>query len=445
MIYILDLFNYLKYTEYKFNFKIFFVSTVFLFIFLLIRKTDIFYFDAYEYWELSKNFHETATIINYPLNIRGYLLPLIFSIFSQLNKNIHSNILFYLFQAILSSTIFLFFIPYFVKTFFNTLKLNLFFVFNTYIIFLFFWWRYLLSPLSDIPALLFFFSSIFFIKKSSKYLLLSGFFIYAAINIRPSYIFCLPLIIIYIFYIKRNNLEIKNIFSFILGFIILAIPELLINIFLKKTFSILPSSNFAYEGVSLGIWQLKVGIYTLRYETFVNIMLRNCYGVFQKNPLIQDPDSIIINSISEYFIYIFSNLKKFILSVISHCFSIVTPLSNSPYISDPMDLKIFPYVSALIWSISLSGIWNLKSHIKALRIVQIFGIILLTSPSYLSLFVGIESRFSITFHIAAYLLFAYLISINYKWYKEFLFYAILTLIIISFTLIMNKNLTSCLR
>ena len=442
MIYIVELINYLKFTEYKFNLKLFFVSTTFFLIFILFKKTDIFYCDAYIYWELSKSFHSSLSISNYPLNIRGYLLPFIFSIFSLAQNKLNSNVFFYFFQASLVSIIFLYIVPNFLKYIFNKLKINLLFILSTYLIFLIFWWRYLLFPLSDIPGLLCFYLSIIFVRKSSAYLFLSGIFLYSAINIRPSFLICLPIFIFYIIYIK--NVSIKNMLFLILGFIILSIPELIINISQKKSYSIFPNSNFGFGGSSLGIWQLKVGIFILRYETFVNNLIRTCNGVYQKNPFVKQPNYVFISSISDYFIYIFTNYKVFIISVFSHCVSMVTPLSNSPYILEPLDLKIFPYLSSIVWSISLSGFWKLRSLVKKISLEKIICLILLISPSILGLFIGIETRFSISLYIIIYLLFVYLMQEGYKWYKDIVFYIILITIIFSHILIMNENFATCI-
>lgn len=236
------------------------------------------------------------SFFNFDDKLHGYSLGFISLIFSKTASllNISVSIIVMGFLVILFTAITSWLIPGIVKSVVpntNTYILSI----ATALFMVLFWRGYLQYFLSDIPALVCFLIAVYLLLKPLNKIRTIGIslFGYLAINMRMAYIIGFGLIvIIYFINLYLSNREITNskiklkkyIYSFLLlllGFIVVALPQLIINKNVSNKISIFPNSEFARPSyaTSLGeikvgssalkIFQLSVGLGIQKYETRV--------------------------------------------------------------------------------------------------------------------------------------------------------------------------------
>ncbi|MHC8328122.1 hypothetical protein [Pseudomonas sp. LB1P83] len=254
--------------------RLFSFFTVFLLSLMLHRIMDIsFYpFDSSLYWSLSS----PSVIVNFPEVARGYFYPLLLVPVHALADVAGDNgrIVF----QFASSAVYAYLLTgpianFFLKTFGGTLSFARRTVFALLTIAVF--PGLFLFPLSDLPALLVLIIGVALATRvNSQYwwcwLFLSGAAVSAAYNIRTIYLFAaMALFVVVLFVFMQGipwRLRAFGMLAFLLGALIVATPQMLINKRIHGTAT--PLVIAMVKGKPLMAQQLYWGMVVQRYETY---------------------------------------------------------------------------------------------------------------------------------------------------------------------------------
>jgi len=264
----------------------FILGFIILFVFSLISNIKTYYYDASGYWQLGHTFISSKgfSFLNYPKTDRGYFFPFILSISSKIGRMLFSNerIGYMLCASLFVSFVFTIALPViFIK---NKDKNYIIQSLVPIIIFLLFWQDLLIYPLSDILPLGFVVIAcaiafkiiiceksrfklrwLFYIVCAFIMPLIIGILLYGAYNTRTIYLFVVPVFLISFIFLNRKKgiiFLIIALIAFALGFLIPAIPQMMLNYRDYKSFSPLVISGL-FTGM-LG-W----GTLYQRYDTYV--------------------------------------------------------------------------------------------------------------------------------------------------------------------------------
>ncbi|KJZ56965.1 hypothetical protein [Pseudomonas fluorescens] len=265
----MDLLGSLQHRQRFFSF-----CTVFVLSLVLHRIVDVsFYpFDSSLYWSLSS----PSIIINFPEVARGYFYPLVLVPVHALADLVGDNgrIVF----QFASSAVYAYLLTgpvtnFFLRTFGGKLSFARRTTFALLTIALF--PGLFLFPLSDLPALLVLIIGVALASRAnSKYwlcwLFLSGAAVSAAYNIRTIYLFAaMALFFVVLFVFMRDKswrLRTIGMLAFVLGALIVATPQMLINKRIHGTAT--PLVIAMVKGKPLMAQQLYWGVVVQRYETY---------------------------------------------------------------------------------------------------------------------------------------------------------------------------------
>lgn len=423
------------------------IANLFFIIFVISSNQTVFFADSNQYWEFGKDIisADGFNLTGYDASLRSYLFPLFLGLVNFLADILHINPIYtiqvaqgFLFILVLVKFLPKFYLKLFVQNGSKKILQNINSIQIAVILLLFFvFWRgYLLFPLSDFPSALLFLASLYYLidiekeekKKRIKNIILSGVCLGAAAIIRPIYEYAGYLIFIYIFYLKFfKKLEI-TISGFIMGFIIPLLPQLYINYKLYDKFN--PFSN----SDQLLIFQLKIGLQIQKFQAF--------FGAAQIyiNPAYKYIDASTIVDIPSYIKFTFNNFAFSTLTYLKKLFNVFDMNSSEPYIMNA-GIKSFLFLSALNFTVLFLAICQLlKSRLNNARKFFIFLIIL---PVLLSCTGAVELRFSLTFTILLYSIFAFGVTANYKNFLNYKMFAIFVLFILSTTALSYSTIITC--
>lgn len=265
----MDLLSSLQHRQRLFSF-----FAVFLLSLVLHRIMDIsFYpFDSSLYWSLSA----PSVIFNFPEVARGYFYPLVLVPVHALADMVGENgrIIF----QVTSSAVYAYLLTgpianFFLKTFGGTLSFarRTAFALLTIAVFpgLF------LFPLSDLPALLVLVIAVALATRANSqygwcWLFMSGAAVSAAYNIRTIYLFAaIALFFVVLFVFMREKpwpSRVLGMIAFVLGALIIATPQMMINKRIHGTAT--PLVIAMVKGKPLMAQQLYWGVVVQRYETY---------------------------------------------------------------------------------------------------------------------------------------------------------------------------------
>lgn len=385
-------------------------SMYFFYTIYYIGEYKGFYFDADDYWRISYLFYENGTFKphNYGIPLRGYTFPMILSFLRLLNELSISikddQILNILFSSLYTSLLSSYFLPSLIEKLFET-KIDIKKILSFNIIFLIFWGKYLLFPLTDVIVCLFVVISLFFsLSNRLIFVLLSGVSAGIFFNIRPVYMFSLLLFLGYIYVYHRKKIK-----SILIGFIIILIPQTAYNYYGMNIMSPLVQTNTSLYKDGLYMFQLTHGLRYQRYETNIDTISYPSYGVFFKSPYYNDFKDTEINSIKDYIQVAMSKPIPFIVSNTLHIFNGMDLWYNTPYLNDVKDrfqiLSILNYTIIFLFCIISYHI--LKKHRSAFSIHHGLLLCIWLSPVVLAVPTCIEPRFFIGFHILMYTVICY--------------------------------------
>ena len=244
-------------------------------LYLHHRAGVTFQYDALNYWRLS----EFQNLLSYPKSIRGYFYPLMLSPVRVLTTLIpeSSLITFRIISSLVFSYLLTITIPdFFVNIFGGVISLIRRIAFSLLVATIF--PGLLLFPLSDLPAFILLLASVSFAlraRSSSTFWLLffSGMFASASYNVRTIYLFSFLLLIVIIpFFLLSNKpwlTRFTGLMVFLLGSLLVAAPQVLINIKTHGKATPFVQASDASGNNPLLAAQLRWGIMIQRYETSV--------------------------------------------------------------------------------------------------------------------------------------------------------------------------------
>ena len=234
-----------------------------------------FQYDALNYWRLG----EFQNLFSYPKSIRGYFYPLMLSPVKELTNLLPESGL--IAFRVISSLVFAYLLTitvpdFFVNIFGGTVSLIRRIAFSLLVATIF--PGLLLFPLSDLPAFILLLAASSFalrarISGTFSLLFLSGMLASASYNIRTIYLFSfLWLIVIIPLFLLSNKpwlTRFAGLIVFLLGSLLVAAPQVLINIKTHGKATPLVQASDASGNNSLLAAQLRWGIMIQRYETSV--------------------------------------------------------------------------------------------------------------------------------------------------------------------------------
>lgn len=241
--------------------------------------------DSGYYWSVADSVWDgwKLLVLNYPETFRGYFFPLVVSVFKKLFHGVWG---WRILSTLMSAGEFALILPYLFDNDLSTLEKKLRPVLS-YGVFLFMWGYFLQFPLSDFPAMLFCSGGIALLKsvehKKSRFFVLigslfAGVLFYASYNTRSVYLYAIILFLL--FYIGRLRRKILcNLIAILVGVILLAIPQSMINHQYVDSYSPrVYSEQMNGYASNLQMQQIYWGIEMPRFEGYIDPELTGgCY------------------------------------------------------------------------------------------------------------------------------------------------------------------------
>lgn len=392
----------------------------FAFIVVMYAKRTEFYYDALRYWQLADSFwnDEMFSLRNYPIHIRGTILPLFLSLLRYVGETIAQNeyigfrVGYTGVLVLLVSVLY----PYALGVNIGSKRWAIGSVFSLGL-FLFFWKDTVLCPLSDMIALALYMSVLctFMILEKNRvgdkiYSLICGLFtgilVYWTYNVRTVYM--IPLGVILVLFctralIKKNVNRILSSFLAFIGIILGSVPEMIANFYRYGIAS--PLVNTAIDGKdNLFVAQLAWGLSYSRYETFIgNVEQYPTASVLFSNQVgKQIAEQYPMDSIKEYMLCVFSNFLETIGIYFEHFVSGITLFWNELYITNiQVNTTVFLTNCILFLLAGLAFLLtrfnrNTKDYLKFCEV----GLIVF--PALIALPGAVEARFFLSIYVLVY-------------------------------------------
>ena len=313
-----------------------------------------------------------------PNAFRGYFLPLFYSALRIISTNFLNNefFLFNIFISLEMALIYTVCLPYIFNICVKETKITCG-ICISYMVLLYFWNGFLITPLSDLPALFFMFISICLMKYMTLHKItwipftglsfLVGAFSYLAYNTRSIYLY--GVIAQLIWFVLHKILDRAKLAVFFLAFVVsvavFGSPQASINQAhgQKPTVQVL-TSLYTADGVPLEKMQVLWGLGLDRYETYVGDSEQFSQAAVRfENPV--GNELVRREQISEESFSYFDILKLFLkypvemISIYtSHLISYLTPCYSRTYISNIYTNKTLRVVvSSLIWIIGALAVF----------------------------------------------------------------------------------------
>lgn len=241
-----------------------------------LLKTDAFYHDSATYWYSNATFFKNGSFnfTNYDVSYRGYFFPLFLMPAHALSKILggYDFLLYNLFAAVGHSFFIVVILPLLIKeTFYKEIKLYMIIAF--YAMIMFFYYGYIVFPLTDLWAIYFFCSAILIVK-TQKFGLwgvaFAGVILGLTCNTRPIYLCLVPLFIIYTLLQNSSaNRRVAVFLILIFGVYLAWLPQVIINKANYNTYSPLIQTHLTF-GDGLYFTQLNLGFIVEKYESDVS-------------------------------------------------------------------------------------------------------------------------------------------------------------------------------
>ncbi len=391
----------------------------------IILNIDSYHYDSCYYTSIGDSvFSNGFNLLLYPETYRGCMLPLIISLMKTVFGEIWGwRILSSLMVSVMMGML----LPYIMNYIVESIK-DIISIILTHILLLVFWGDFLQYPLSDMPATFFLVGSVYYVKKiieliniekGKHYIKLVAYssfaavFGYMAYNCRVTYMYgvigAIFVLLFFIFRSRRFNVFAVFLLSFMVGFVLITIPQSIINKQYVGMYSprVYTEQYNDYDS-SLQTTQLLWGLQYSRYETYIgNQELYNDGGVYFKDLvgneiLIKEsiePESFKMVDIFKIFIkYPFETIGIYI----RHFISLATPVWNQIYITNLfINKNILVIVSLLLWFIFAINIFA-KTDARELKYTDSILKFSICIPALLQLFGAPELRFFFPIYIILY-------------------------------------------
>lgn len=395
--------------------------------------------DTIDYWTTGDYIvtQEGIDIRLFPDTFRGYFIYVLVLIFKTGGGLIGNSFLGWRFLASALTTIVLVYCFPFLfgdDSFFQGGRINLFIRYCVLsFVLCFFWGNFIQRPNSDIIASYFLVISVSILKsminartiiRKMGLGILAGSMAYATYNIRVAYL--TPLLIFICLYIiaecKRKCKSCIVIFSLLIGGLIMALPQMMINSqYIEKWTPVVNTEQLYGEDNDLESVQLFWGLCTPRYETYdgdLNIYEEN--GVPFRDPVGQEiirreglEDKL---TPSELFRLLLKYPGDIIGVYVRHFANIMVPLWRENCITDLYINKMLNIILSIgIWLLLAVYIMDIIANRKLSRDVYVncIVVVLLVLPAIFQAVGGVEIRFFYICYILAY----YFVCCKIK-YKE---------------------------
>ncbi|MGY2133258.1 hypothetical protein ACW9KT_13590 [Hymenobacter sp. HD11105] len=382
--------------------------------------TSRFYQQVYDsggYWLLANIFNnqDGFSLFNFNSSLRGYLLPLVLSLIPYLTKEftfLSAEVLIKIFNSVLAGVLFGIIIPTLwqkaTKQAVNW-KSRLLLIISAFLL----WRDYFNYILSDFPAVVALGCALILLLPTVNLnrALLAGLLVAAATNIRPIYVAAFPfvaLLIIWLVAHQKGTYKLlaigKLLFIYCLGFILLCIPQWLINYNNFHTNSPLvigiiddPATG---AGGNLYLEQITAGFSLQKYETSIAadypVPQVRYYDAAGAN-IISRIDNKKIDSYTEYILLVFRRPLDIITLNARHLFNGLDVLYPAPYI-----FRVYTFTSGLaffnytmLFFASVITIMRFR-YLSQLQLLLILPIIV---PSTLMLPLPMECRYLMPVHL----------------------------------------------
>lgn len=386
---------------------------VLMLIYTFQRSYNPFVHDSLFYWTLADSFsNDGFSFTNFSDGLRGYLFPfLLFLVKTQANLvNVDAKLWFYGYSALFFTLLSIYIIPW---AFSHIFRWKIF-LFGRLLIplFVFFFWRgHFLYPLSDFPAFAALLIAVTLLAKSLRYKNVSylsifiGFFLGAALNIRPVYqvslIIILPFLMINIY--KLGLAKGLKWFLFILfGFSLVLVPQLKINQLHFKVNSPLVLARVVGDE-NLYEKQLFWGLKTQKYEINIGTNYPSIIVVYN-DPIIQKLQKTNLlreKTLDRYIKIIRRYPLDMSVSYFRHMFNGVDIFYPTPYVKnvyvDHMFLSVINYT---IWFLLVY--YFFRMDLTKLDYIKILGVTSFLLPVILAIPTAVEVRFFLPAYLMAY-------------------------------------------
>ncbi len=325
-------------------------------------------------------------------------------------------------------------------------------------------------PLSDLYAVAFLVFSLFFAKLSiniqnhNKFLsiaciFVSGFLAYATYNTRTIYLFSIPIIILFIFlYEKKINglsLFVIKIAVFGFGMIACSVPQIAINYINQGVVNPFVNSALHYGGEDLMVMQLKWGLFSVRYETFLgDASIYPQPQVHFTERLFSSKSSMAleISSVGEYIVFALSNLLTYIVFYFKHMISLFSVFFTKVYLTD-LSVSVVPYFLSLnIMFVAIFNSFRNLRNIFNMPYVKRLSTIAITTAVFLPTLAIIPGVAEGRFAIGGYIMFIFYVVFVFKaedfirFFKEKNFFSVSSYILFLVIMVLvGLNILSCLQ
>ncbi len=385
--------NNQKKSSYKY-FKAWFFSSVQIGICFLLHQNIQPVFDSNTYFYAADSIISSRNLFAYAETVRGVVLPLICSVTKHAFYPIlHKEILSYgVFVSVIFGLCFAVILPKILEKIAGTeFPLEFLFVFPTTICV--FWWGLIVYPLSDCWAFCFLTFSIFSVLKvlgiSKKENEKDGFIekllvafwgagaAYAAYNVRTVYLYSIGMLAV-VFLIKLlitrdKKLIFGVILASIMGFLLVAAPQMAINqqVYGYCTPEIFGVKSFS-NGMSLSVWQCKVGVSVQRYDTYIGDLQEfpqaSMYFMDPSGQQFTDDVNFQqIATLTDYLKFIVKNPQQMSALLLRHLLNMMNNCYPETYVLDITRSRIPENIAVIMfWYTGLLAlIWKLKGKVTS--------------------------------------------------------------------------------
>lgn len=382
-------------------------------VYALQRAEQPFVHDSFHYWNLADRFFEDGefSFTNYNNGLRGYLYPFILFLIKSVGGalGMGPKQFFYLSSALYFGLFTIFLLPRAFQKIFGW-RIHLWGRAVIALLVFTFWRGHFLYPLSDFPAvtaLLIGIAVLAFTLRNETapaWAFLIGFFISAALNIRPAYQFSL-IVLLPFFLLQLSKLRIFRAiqwtFYLVLGASLVLLPQLRINQTHFQVRSPWVLARFVGEE-NLFVKQLFWGLGTQKYETNIGENYPSA-AVLYEDPLIDIlPASLLRDkTVSGYSRIVSRFPEEVVVSYFRHFFNGIDLFFPTPYVKNIfVDNTLLKLLNYLVWFLAAYSLLEMDG--RKIDRVQLAGALALLAPVMLAIPITVEVRFFLPIFLLAY-------------------------------------------
>lgn len=386
---------------------------VLMMVYALQRIGQPFVHDSLHYWNFADSFLEDGdfSITNYSNGLRGYLYPFMLLLIKSLGSGlgIGSRVFFFICSALYFSLFAIYLIPWAFQTIFRW-RIHLWGRAVIALLLFIFWRGHFLYPLTDFPAFTAMLIGIAFLahslinKTAPALAFFIGFFISAALNIRPAYQLSL-IVLIPFFFLLLYKLRIFKALQWtvylLVGASLVLVPQLRINQTHFQVSSPWVLAHFVDEE-NLFVKQLFWGLSTQKYETNIGENYPSAAVVYE-DPLF---DALPVNLVRDKTVTGYSKIitrypQDVAISYFRHFFNGIDIFFPTPYVKNIfVNHTLFSAVNYLIWFLAVLALF--RTELARVDRVQLAGVLALLAPVILAIPLTVEVRFFLPVFILAY-------------------------------------------